>query len=199
MMTDKNRNSRPFPKPKPRRWVPGLLILALLSALTVGGTLAYIVARTDTVTNTFAPGQMDCQVVEDFTDGTVKKNVCIRNTGDGYAYIRVKLLPYWYDKQEDTIVAKSAWTPAFTLGEGWTLGADGYYYHNAPVAPGQTTSVLIPSVTLSQDDVSLARQVLEIIASCIQAEPEAAVLEAWTGDNGSVIGVSGGQLVVRGG
>ena len=178
------------------RLICGVLAVILLSLAAVGSTLAYIAASSDTVTNTFEPARMACAVLEDFSDGTVKKNVCIQNTGDGYAYIRVKLLPYWYEKDADTIVAKSAWVPEFTPGQGWTLGADGYYYYNVPVAPGDTTSVLIPAVTLGQDDVSLARQVLEIMASCIQAEPADAVKEAWSGDNGSVTDVVQGSLVV---
>lgn len=173
-----------------------LVVAVLLSALTLGGTFAVILAGADPVTNTFEPARMSCAVTEDFTDGVTKKDVCIQNTGDAPVYIRVKLLPYWYEKENDVVVAKTAWTPVFTPGTGWMLGADGCYYYAEPVAPGESTAALIPMVTLTQDDVSLARQVLEILPSCIQAEPADAVLEAWTGTNGSVTSVDGGSLVV---
>ena len=175
-----------------------LLVVAciLLSATTFGGTLAYILTNTTPLTNKFIPAQMSCEILEDFSNGTVKQNVCVQNTGDAPAYIRVKLLPYWYDKESDTIVAKSSWTPSFTPGQGWVCGNDGYYYYTSPVNPGECTSVLISSLTLGQDEISLARQVLEIIASCIQAEPDNAVMDAWSGANGSVTGVSGSTLQV---
>lgn len=178
-----------------------LLIAAciLLSMATFGGTLAYILTNTAPLTNQFTPAQIDCEVLEDYSTGTVKKEVRVQNTGDAPAYIRVKLLPYWYDKENDTIIAKTSWTPSFVAEQGWVLGGDGYWYYTSPVDPGECTSVLIPSLTLKQDDVSLARQVLEIIASCIQAEPADAVKEAWSGANGSVTGVSGSTLTVNGG
>lgn len=178
-----------------------ILIVAciLLSAATFGGTLAYILTNTTSLTNKFTPAQVSCEILEDFSNGTIKQDVCVQNTGDAPAYIRVKLLPYWYDKENDTIIAKTSWTPSFTPGQGWVPGEDGYWYYTSPVNPGECTSALIPSLTMEQDDVSLARQVLEIIASCIQAEPADAIKEAWSGTNGSVIDVSGNTLTVKGG
>ena len=78
-----------------------LLVVAciLLSAATFGGTLAYILTNTTSLTNKFTPAQISCEILEDFSNGTVKKDVCVQNTGDSPAYIRVKLLPYWYDKE----------------------------------------------------------------------------------------------------
>jgi len=163
----------------------------LVTAATFGATLAYMKNESGTVTNTFAAAQMSCKVCEDFSDGIHKKNVQIQNTGDSAAYIRVKLLPYWYDKEGegDVIVAKPAWTPLFTPGQGWVKGKDGFYYYTSPVAPGACTSSLIPELELQRDPVSFSRQVLEIIASCIQAYPADAVKTAWSGTNGSVTGV----------
>ena len=39
-----------------------LLALVLILVCTVGGTVAYLVAHTDPVTNTFTPGKVSCQV-----------------------------------------------------------------------------------------------------------------------------------------
>ena len=166
------------------------LACVVLSVATLGGTIAYILTNTPSLANTFTPAQMGCEIREEFTDGTEKKNVRVKNTSETSAYIRVKLLPYWYDKENDTIVAKSAWSPSFTPGEGWVLGKDGFYYYTLPVDSGASTTALISSLTLKKDDVTLSRQVLEIVASCIQAEPDSAVMDAWTGTNGSVTGVN---------
>lgn len=172
-----------------------LLAVVTVSAAAVGGTVAYLYAS-KTLDNTFEPVQMMCEVTEDFSDGITKKDVCVMNTSKAPAYIRVKLLPYWYDKESDIIVARQAWTPQFTPGEGWVLGADGCYYYTAPVLPGASTKPLIPELTLKQDEASLSRQVLEILASCIQAEPATAVKTAWSGANGSVTDVQNGKLVI---
>lgn len=161
-----------------------LLLLAVIAITTVtaGGTLAYIATKSETVTNTFEPAQMSCVVEEAGFDGETKTGVTVKNTSDTSAYIRVKLLPYWYDKDKDRIIAKSAWNvqEKFILSDEWFLGSDGYYYHKEPVASQANTSELIESIKLEQDNVTLARQVLEIIASCIQSEPEAAVEVAWS-------------------
>ena len=203
-MQDKHQNSRwnlrdTLRKAFSKRNVLVIVACLVVSTATFGGTMAYILTNTTEMVNEFTPAEVSCLVSEDFSGGIEKKNVCVLNTGDAAAYIRVKLLPYWYDKEDDSIIAKSAWVPAFTPGSGWELGGDGFYYYTSPVKPGESTSMLISSLNLKQDDVSLARQVLEIIATCIQAEPAGAVMEAWSGTNGSVTGVSNNTLTVAGG
>lgn len=185
------------PRRRARGRKRGLLLAAVaaVAAAVVGGTLAFLLLRTDPVTNTFEPGIVSCAVEETF-NGVKKENVKVQNTGNVPVYIRVKLLPYWYDQTEDKVVAKSAWVPSFTPEAGWILGADGFYYYTQPVAAGDYTAVLIPSLTLEQDGVTLARQVLEILASCVQAEPDTAVEEAWGKPNGSVTDVDNGNALV---
>lgn len=183
-----------------KRGFPVLIACVLLSIASFGGTLAYILTNTESLENSFEPAQVSCEVLEDQFDGINKTNVRVQNTGDAPAYIRVKLLPYYYDREENEIIAKKSWTPLFTSAEGWVKGADGFYYYSSPVAPGDSTPALITSLQLKIDDVSLAREVLEIIASCVQAEPDAAVLAAWTNPNGSVTAVgSDNKLTVTGG
>lgn len=186
------------PRRRARGRKRGLLLLAVAAVLVaaVSASLAFLLLRTEPVKNTFEPGIVSCAVEEEFTDGLHKTDVKVKNTGNVSAYIRVKLLPYWYDQTEDKVVAKSAWEPAFTPGEDWVLGADGFYYYTKPVAAGDCTGVLISEITLAQDGVTLSRQVLEIIASCVQAQPDAAVKEAWGDPNGSVTDVSGNALAV---
>lgn len=199
MMRRRTQNSEwndVLPKASFKVALPFLCVIIILASLAVAGTVAYIATNTASLSNSFEPAEMNCEIQEDFSDGYTKKNVCVKNTGDADAYIRVKLLPYWYDKENDTIVAKTSWVPEFELGTGWIQGNDGYYYYLSPVEPGQSTSVMIGSVTLKQDEITLARQVLEIIASCIQAEPADAVKEAWSSENGSVSEVVNGKLVI---
>ena len=73
----------------------GALLISLLAllTLTVGGTVAYLVASTDNVVNTFTPSHVDCTVDEVFNDNT-KTSVTVTNTSDINAYLRVKLVTY---------------------------------------------------------------------------------------------------------
>lgn len=76
--------------------------LILLIVALVGGTLAFIVARTGTVTNTFTVADIPNRIVEDF-DGETKKNVAIQSTTeqDEDAYIRAAIIVTWAKVQEN--------------------------------------------------------------------------------------------------
>lgn len=176
-----------------------LLVFAMLTTIVVSSTFAFLSTEANTVVNTFSPAKMSCVVNETF-DGSTKENVCVQNTSDAPAYIRVKLLPYWRNNENTAIVAKDAWTikeDAFPSDSKWILGADGYYYYTEPVPIGGETEAIIDSLTLDQDGVTLSRQVLEIIASCVQADPKDAVLYAWgASSGGSVTAVNGDTLTI---
>jgi len=188
------RNARHRARRKtPGKLVTAVVALALVFAATLSGTLAYLYTKSDTVQNSFVEGYADYFVVENF-DGLEKSGVKVQNTGNVPAYIRVKLLPGWYDGEGKNIVAKTAWEPVFTPEAGWVKGNDGFWYYTSPVEPKQYTSVLISSITLGVDSVTLYKQSLEIIASCIQSVPDDAVLDAW--DSG-VSAVAGGALQVK--
>ena len=169
------------------------LAVATLSAVTIGGTLAYIATNSGSAVNTFEMAKVDCEIQENF-NGYTKSNVKVANTSEVPVYIRVKLLPYWYDKTENKIVAKDAWTPAVTTNNDWVLAEDGFYYYTKKVAVGGTTANLIDTINMMPDSVSLSRPVLEIIASCIQAEPDGAVEDAW---ESGVSSVSNGNLTIK--
>ena len=80
----------------------GLLALVLILVCTVGGTVAYLVAQTDPVVNTFTPGKVSCQVEEEFKDNdTVKTKAVVKNTGNVPAYIRVAVVANTIDAQRN--------------------------------------------------------------------------------------------------
>lgn len=156
-----------------------VLSIILLAMLTVGGTLAYLIAQDTPITNTFEPSVVDTEITEDF-DGTVKKNVNARNTGDTDAYIRIKLVTYRVN-DENQRIGGAAEIPAFTPGDNWVL-YNGYYYYTLPVKPGDEPATdLITSITLtgSYDDADGGKQVIEVMAEAIQSAPASAVGEAW--------------------
>lgn len=156
-----------------------LLATLLLTALVIGGTVAYLTDKSIPVANTFQPAHVACEVTESF-DGTIKTNVNVKNTGDTDAYIRVKLVSYRVNADGQHIGGTAA-IPAFTLGENWVEN-NGYYYYTLPVKAGDKPATnLTDSMVLtgSYDDADGGKQAIEVMAEAIQAGPEKAVGQAW--------------------
>jgi len=162
-----------------------LLLAFLLLFGTVSGTLAFLVTSTKSVENTFTPSKVDVEIEEEF-DGDKKTNIRVKNTGDTDGYFRVKLVDYWHD-EAGNITAKNGWfsDTNLTLGTNWVKGDDGYYYYALPIAPNQTsaTPLFTEAITLLEDDEDETKQVLEIIAECIQSKPKEA-FDAWAPNSG---------------
>lgn len=166
-------------------------VLVLLLAVA-GGTLAWLTAQ-DSVANTFTPAHVSCEVTENF-DGTTKSNVNVENTSNIPAYIRVKLVTYRVNAQNQHI-GGTATIPDFTPGTNW-VEHDGYYYYTLPVAASGTPAAdLISSISLtgSYNDADGGKQVIEVMAEAIQSSPTEAVGTAWgvTISEGSVTAYSG--------
>lgn len=174
--------------------VLAIAVVLLLSA-TVTGTLMYLVSKTTAVTNTFEPATVTCEVQEKF-DGTVKKDVTVKNTSNIDAYLRVKLVTYRVNADGERIGGTAA-IPSFTPGEGW-FEKDGFYYYKSPVAPKTPAANLIGNdgITLVKyTDADGGRQVIEVIAEAIQSVPTSVVKEYWnvTVDANGVISAPSGS------
>ena len=158
----------------------GLLALALILVCTVGGTVAYLVTHTDPVVNTFTPGEVSCQVEEEFKDNTVKTKAVVKNTGNVPAYIRVAVVA-------NTIDAKGNITGMETLPAGrlntedWTKSGD-FYYYKGVVQPGDVTANLLKT------GIDLTGIQVTILASAIQSMPDDAVKDAWKMSYNSITG-----------
>ena len=157
-----------------------LIILAFSLVLTlslVGAMFAYMYRQTNTVTNTFDVANVACQVLEDFSDKTSKKSIVVENTSNIEAYLRVRMVSYWVNKDKE-IVAKASPEIAFDLGDGWiSMGGDTYCY-KYPVKPGDQTAELLDSyITLATEEGY--RQVVEVFAEAIQSKPADAV-KVWS-------------------
>lgn len=156
-----------------------IISLLVLLTVTVGGTVAYLVANTTPVVNTFTPSQVSCSVTESF-DGDTKSNVNVTNDSNINAYIRVKLVTYRVN-DEGKHIGGTATIPAFAPGSSWVSYGD-YYYYTLPVGPGESPAInLIDSIALTESygDADGGKQVIEVMAEAIQAEPARAVGEAW--------------------
>ena len=79
-------------KPNIRLNRTAVLIMAVLLLLgaAVGTTVAFLIDKTEPVTNTFTYAKVSCEVTENFTNNK-KDNVRVKNTGTTDAYIRATL------------------------------------------------------------------------------------------------------------
>ena len=173
-------------------------LLLILSA-AIGGTVAYLIDQTGSITNTFTPAKVTPGIDENF-DGSVKNDVKITNTGDIPAYIRVKVVVTWKDAQGNVYGAAPKagtdynWT--IPANNDWVKGSDGFYYYTKPVPAGEKTSILLtdckPVDGKAPAGYSLS---VDIHAQAIQAEPTTAVTSAWkvvtVGSDGKLTVASG--------
>lgn len=156
-----------------------LALLLLLAISTAGGSVvAYMVKRTQFKENTFTPAVVTCELHEvKNADTTKKTSITVENTGNVDAYLRVRLVSYWVDDAGD-IVSKPSQVPVFTPGPGWMAGSDNTYYYQMPVSPGNSTYELLGSV-ITLTSAEGYRQVVEVFAEAIQAQPASAVTGSW--------------------
>ena len=168
-----------------------LAALVLMSCV-VGFTVAYIQEVSNGVSNTFVAGAVEVTLNEEF-DGTVKKNVNVKNDGDTVSYVRIQLASYRVNEAGEKIAGASA-VPDFTPGEGWLdFGNDCYVYAD-PVAPNASPAAALigdSGITLvSYSDEDGGKQVIEVVAEAIQASPVKAVKEAWNAEvkSGAITG-----------
>ncbi len=174
-------------KRKPRINKAAVLLTAavLLIGTVVGSTVAYLIAQTDAVENTFEYAKVSCEVTENFT-GSEKKDVKVKNTGTTDAYIRATYVVNWLDAQGN-IVASDPEGYSYTLTENpdrvWTKGTDGYFYYLSPVAPDASTPGSLLTCTVTRPENPEYTLSVEILATAIQSEPANAVKEAWGEDN----------------
>lgn len=170
--------------------------LMLILSAAIGGTVAYLIDQTGSITNTFTPANVTPQVTEDF-DNKVKNNVKITNDGDIPAYIRVKVVVTW-KKGNDVYGVAPKLDTDYTWqipGTDWVKGSDGFYYYTKPVPAGEKTSILLTDCKLKEsvkapEGYSLS---VDIHAQAIQAEPTTAVTSAW--NNVTAVGTDGALTV----
>ncbi|HPW53652.1 MAG: hypothetical protein ACOX1L_00560 [Erysipelotrichaceae bacterium] len=182
-MYNKKHETKPLDSKRINNKITASLLLTVLivTIITVGITVAYLIDSSDTIKNTFKQSKVTCQVTEDF-DGTIKRNVNVSNTGDTEAYIRVKLVPYRANGSGQHI-GGVAEVPAFTPGANWVKYGD-YYYYTLPVAPGESPATdLIGDAGISLNyyftDADGGSLCIDVIAEAIQSSPAEAAGQAW--------------------
>lgn len=173
---------------------PALLVasLALLLSVSVMGTLAFLVAKSGTVTNTFTLEKVPNEVVEDITSEPGTKNdVAIKNKGTADAYIRAAVVATWAKTDANgNVLGYSGIAPVFgkdytwcasndSGAEGtynttdWTFREDdGFYYYKGKVGAGESTEILFTKCSVLNGANVPEGYVLsvEIMGQSIQAD-----------------------------
>ena len=145
-----------------------LLSLIIIFTCVVGGALAYLFARTDTITDTFEPAEVSCVVADDFSTVT--------NGSETSVWLRVSITAVYRNVTTDSTAVH--WeNPSLTVtaGENWQL-VDGFYYYKSAVAVGGVVALPDIQVEGAVDGFVIEKQVL---AEVIQCAPMIAVQEAW--------------------
>ena len=169
---EQNKNQK-----QPCKRAVGIVVaLVLLLCVSVGGTLAYLVATDGPITNIFSPATTAIRVDETCADN-VESSIVVTNTGNTAVYIRVALVSGTENAEGNLVVDSYKNLNDLTLGSGWAQHTDGYYYYTSPVAAyGATANLLGSSVTLAEG------QTITVLAQCVQSEPSNAAVEAWSVD-----------------
>lgn len=173
-----------FSKPVPKKrggvkWLLLLAALALMLTAAIGGSLAWLQDEPQVVQNTFTPGEVPNHV-EEKIEGNVKNDVSITNDGNVDAYIRAAVIVNWVDEEGNISGTAPVYGTDYSWDmtmDGWKLGEDGYYYHLAPLASGESTGILF--TTCEANEKKGLRLSVEIMGQSIQA-----------------LGVTGGKPVV---
>ena len=203
----KGKHTKPGSIKKPAVLLASLLLIFLV---TVGGTLAYLVAETGTLTNKFTAGTVPNEVVEEIDKDNNKNNVAIKNIGTVDAYVRAEVVVTWVNKENDKMVyyTKPVKGTDYTIswigteeGGGWTAGKDGVYYYTSPVAAGAVTKPLFTGCALKGTAPEGYDLSVEVMAQTIQAKGMSGttpvVVKTWGAERGgSVTGLSGKLLQI---
>lgn len=180
---------------KSKKTLTLLVALLVIFTVSVGSTLAFLITQTDSVVNTFTPGEIKGDVIETF-DGKTKEDVkiSIDSDSDVSAYVRAAIVVSWKtDKNENgnrDVYGKKPteddYSMILNLDDGWFDGKDGYYYYATPIGASEkeennvTTNLIDSCTQLQACENPKYKLNVDVIAEAIQAEPVDAVKEAWS-------------------
>lgn len=165
-----------------------LLALVLVIGCVAGGTVAWLVAKTDPVVNTFTYGNIDITLTE--TTGTSYKiipgtviekdpKVTVK-AGSEACYLFVKV------EKVGTFTGMS-----YEIADGWTAleGENGVYYRQVGSVTADTSFEVIKgneitvSETLTKENIPTTNPTLKITAYAVQQENIADAATAWKAAN----------------
>ena len=167
-----------------------LLALVLVIGCVAGGTVAWLVAKTDPVVNTFTYGNIDIALAEStgtnykIIPGTdIKKDPTVTVKGGSEAcWLFVKV------EQTGTFVANKV---TYAIDNGWTAlpGVDGVYYREVAAVTANTDFSVLEgnkitvSADLTKENIPEANPTLKITAYAVQKAGIDSAADAWAKAN----------------
>ena len=150
-----------------------LIVVCVLFVGAVGSTLAYLIDRTETVTDVFEPAHVKCAVLKN-DNGTYS----VKNESNIPVYIRVAVIVNHVDDDNNLTWAGNIHAEIQLYDENkWDAEDDGYYYLKDILNSNDT--FVFGKVGA---DSSLPYQI-QLLAEAIQAIPGEAIQNAWISTN----------------
>lgn len=164
-------NSRRHTNRQKSKTLTLIIAVALLAAVMISGTIAWLEASSDLVSNALKPANVTNEVTE-VIDGNYKKSVKITNTANIPTFIRVAVVANTIDEDGNITGALDVSDKLKADADNWLKIGD-YYYYTKPVPKGGLTEELLSG------DIDLTGNQVVIVSENIQADPAKAATEAW--------------------
>lgn len=151
-----------------------LLSVVLIMGAVIGGSLAYLQTNSTSITNSFTPGHVGCEV-KNTADGFVVAPDSDTNTP---VKLRAAIVANWVDGDGNVYWQQ----PQVTVtGDKWAVNnTDGFYYYSENVVPKGAAEPLTVSLNQGQVAPSASYNLqIQVLGEAIQAEPAAAPA-VWT-------------------
>ncbi len=168
--------------------VVAMLAVTLLIGCAIGGTVAWLTAKTDAVVNTFTYGDINITLAE--TTGTDYKIIPGKNINkDPKVTVKKDSEACWLFvkvEEEGTFVANKV---TYSIADGWTAlaGQTGVYYREVGAVTADTSFDVIRdnkvyvSDTLTKEDIqNITNPTLTFTAYAVQKDGIADAATAWT-------------------
>lgn len=176
-----------------------LLAVVLLIGCVAGGTMAYLMAKSSPVNNTFVAGEIGKLNLSETTGNSyivtpgvdITKDPTVTFNGNNvaaYVFLKVEATD-WTVSGADTTYTYSLGNNEemkWTIADGWTKLEDGVYYKEvAANAGGQTWNVIkdnkiTVSSEITKDNIDDYTKGLTFTAYAIQQDGFSTVADAWT-------------------
>ena len=172
--------------------VVAMLAVTLLIGCAIGGTVAWLTAKTDPVVNTFTYGNINIELTE--TKPTNKQAKIIPGVDiekDPKVTVKANSEACWlFVKVEETgtFVANKV---TYSIDDGWTkltgvTGVDNVYYREVGAVTGDTDFVVLKdnkvtvSNTLTKEDIkNITNPTLTFTAYAVQKDAAQTAADAW--------------------